>query len=311
MGEWVAAVDCGTNAVRMLVSRPDPLGRPVEVTRMLRLTRLGEGVDASREFSPVALQRTLGAVDEYAAVLRGYPQVGRVRFVATSATRDVANRDAFLTGVADRLGVVPEVIAGAEEAELSFSGALAAHPSPEPALVVDVGGGSSELVVGATSGVESAVSLDIGALRLRERFMPSEPPAPDEARRAREYVDRLLDTAGIDFGRAAAWIGVGGTATTLACVHLRMPVYDRARVDGAALTVADLVSVTNLLMGSTSDTIMSLADVHPARADVIGAGALISTAIAERVGRPMLVSEADILDGIVARLLAASARARS
>ena len=307
MAEWVAAIDCGTNAVRMLVSRPGSGGGAVEVERLLRLTRLGEGVDRSRQFSPAALARTFSAVDEYAAVLRGYPDVGRVRFVATSATRDVTNRDEFFDGVRDRLGVLPEVIAGTEEAELSFSGAVAAHKAAEPVLVVDVGGGSTELVTGTAVTVDRAVSLDMGGVRLRERFMPSEPPKPQEVNQARVFVDELLDGSGIAFGSVAAWIGVGGTATTLACIQQRLPVYDRTRVDGSTLTVRELSALSDLLCRSTRGEILALGDVHPARADVIGTGALITSAIADRVGAPMLVSEADILDGIVARLFATSA----
>ncbi|WP_028709263.1 hypothetical protein [Propionicicella superfundia] len=304
MGEWVAAIDCGTNAVRMLVSRPGVGGRPTEVVRLLELTRLGEGVDESRQFAPQALARTFAAVDTYAGVLRGYPEVGRVRFVATSATRDVANRDELFSGVEARLGVRPEVIPGTEEAGLSFAGAIASHATPEPVLVVDVGGGSTELVTGTTAGIERAVSLNVGCVRLRERYLRSEPPTPAETAEAAGFTAGLLDGSGIDFGAVASWIGVGGTATTLACIQQRLPVYDRSRVDGASLEVGELRDLSDRLGASTREQIMAMADVHPVRADVIGAGALISAAVAERVGAPMLVSEADILDGIVALLLA-------
>lgn len=304
MNDWVAAIDCGTNAVRMLVSRPGTDGRAVEVIRVLELTRLGQGVDETGVFSQAALARTFSAIDGYAERLSAYPNVSRVRFVATSAARDVSNRDEFREGVHARLGVWPEVIPGTEEAELSFAGALAAHRTDAPVLVADVGGGSTELVLGSPAGIEHAVSLNVGCVRLRERFMTSEPPTPDETSAARAFTAGLLDASGIDFGRVASWIGVGGTATTLACVEERMPVYDRARVDGAVLSVEQLSGLANLLCASTGEQILSMADVHPARSDVIGPGALISEAIALRVGLPMLVSEADILDGIVARLLA-------
>lgn len=305
MGDWVAAVDCGTNAVRMLVSRPGRDGRAVEVERLLRLTRLGEGVDEARVFAPSALERTFGAIDDYASVLAGYPDVGRVRFVATSATRDVSNREEFFVGVRQRLNTEPEVIVGTEEAELSFAGAIASHPTQAPVLVVDVGGGSTELVLGTPARIDRAVSLDVGCVRLRERFMVEQPPTPEQVRAARRLVDDLLDGSGVDFAGAASWIGVGGTATTLACIHWGMPEYDIARIDGSTLTVEELTSLTHRLCLLRGDEITRLADVHPVRADVIGPGALITAAIAERVGKPMVVSEADILDGIVARLMAA------
>jgi exopolyphosphatase/guanosine-5'-triphosphate,3'-diphosphate pyrophosphatase len=300
----VAAIDCGTNAVRMLVCRPGPDGRAVEVARLLELTRLGEGVDATRKFAPQALERTFAAVDRYADVLRGYPEVGRVRFVATSASRDVGNAADLLTGVRSRLGVTPDVIPGTEEAWLSFSGAIASHPTAYPVLVVDVGGGSTELVLGTPAGIQRAVSLDVGCVRLRERYLTSEPPTAREVAEAVAFTGALLDGSGIDFAAAASWIGVGGTATTLACIHHRMPVYDRSRVDGATLTVAELDTLARELCAATRDEIVAMADVHPVRADVIGPGAIISAEVARRVGRPMLVSEADILDGIVAGLLA-------
>lgn len=304
MGDWVAAIDCGTNAVRMLVSRPGPDGRAIEVVRLVELTRLGEGVDQTRQFAPQAMERTLAAVDRYADVLRGYPEVGRVRFVATSASRDVGNAAEFLAGVQSRLGVTPEVIPGTEEAWLSFSGAIASHPTRNPVLVVDVGGGSTELVLGTPTGIQRAVSLDVGCVRLRERFLMSEPPMSAEVDEAVAFTDALLDGSGIDFAAPASWIGVGGTATTLACLHERMPAYDRSRVDGATLAVADLDVLAHDLCAATREEIMAMADVHPVRADVIGPGAIISAAVARRVGLPMLVSEADILDGIVASLLA-------
>lgn len=301
---WVAAIDCGTNAVRMLVARPGRDGRPVEVMRELELTRLGERVDETGRFQPAALARTFAAVDRYAAIIAATPQIGRVRMVATSAARDVSNRAEFFAGVRDRLGVTPEVIAGTEEAELSFRGSLAHHEAAEPVLVVDVGGGSTELVLGDRGGIVRAVSLNVGCVRLRERFMPTEPPAPDEVAAARAFTSDLVARAGIDFGAVASWIGVGGTATTLATVEQRLPRYVRELVDGSYLSVAALEQLTGQLCSLPATEICALADVHPTRADVLGTGALISAEIATRVGLPMLVSESDILDGIVMRLLA-------
>ncbi len=301
---WVAAIDCGTNAVRMLVSRLGPAGVPVEVTRELELTRLGERVDETGQFQPAALARTFAAVDRYAAIIAAHPQIDRVRFVATSAARDVTNRAEFFAGVRARLGVDPEVIAGTEEAELSFTGALAAHNAPEPVLVVDVGGGSTELVLGRRGGIINAVSLDVGCVRLRERFMPSEPPTQDEVAAARTFTRGLLAGFGVDFAAVRGWIGVGGTATTLAAIEQRLPRYVREFVDGSTLSVGALETLTDELCRLPATAIRGLADVHPTRADVIGTGALISSEIAARVGLDMLVSEADILDGIVMRLLA-------
>lgn len=301
---WVAAIDCGTNAVRMLVSRPGPDGRPVEVTRELELTRLGERVDETGLFQPAALVRTFAAVDRYAAIIAAHPQIERVRFVATSAARDVTNRDAFFAGVRARIGVTPEVIPGTEEAELSFTGALADHEVADPVLVVDVGGGSTELVLGGSAGITQAVSLDVGCVRLRERFMPSEPPAPAEIAAAREFTHDLVAGSGVDFASVRSWIGVGGTATTLAAIEHRLPRYVRELVDGSTLSVATLARLTAELCSLPVVEIRGLADVHPTRADVVGTGALISAEVAAAIGLPMLVSEADILDGIVMRLLA-------
>mgnify|MGYP001027418839 FL=1 len=304
-GAPVAAIDCGTNSVRLLVAA-GPAQAPVELERTLRITRLGQGVDATGEFHPDALARTFAACDEYAAVLAAHG-VGRLRFVATSAARDAGNREEFFAGVRARLGVDPEVISGAEEAQLSFDGALAASPdAAAPALVVDIGGGSTELVLGASGQPVRGTSLDIGSVRLRERFLASDPPTAEQVAAATAHVDALLDASGIDLAAARTWIGVGGTATSLSAIVQGLETYDRARVHGSTVTRADLTALADRLLGSTVAEVLIIPTMVPGRADVICAGALICARVAARVGVDLTVSESDILDGVVAQLLAAA-----
>ena len=178
----VAAIDCGTNSIRLLIAEAGPDGGLLELDRRTEIVRLGQGVDATGEFHPDALTRTFAATDAYAALIRdaGVPS-SRIRFVATSASRDARNREVFFAGISDRLGVTPEVISGDTEAQLSFVGALSrVRPPAEPVLVIDIGGGSTELIVGTAAGVvASAISLDIGSVRLTERFLSAHPPAPE------------------------------------------------------------------------------------------------------------------------------------
>ena len=299
----VAAVDCGTNSIRLLVSEATPEG-PRELDRRLVITRLGQGVDATGEFHPDALARTLAACDEYAAVLRELG-VTRVRFVATSAARDARNRDAFYEGVTARLGVRPEIIPGAEEAALSFGGALAAARDVAlPALVMDVGGGSTELVLGRSDADAAGVSLDMGSVRIRERFLHSDPPTPAEVAAATSFIDGLLDGSGVDLAAARTWFGVGGTATALAAISLGLTSYDRARVHGAVLTRDEVAALSRRLLTEPVAEILRIPTMVPGRADVICAGALIIARVSERVAADLTVSEADILDGLVAGLLA-------
>ena len=301
----VAAVDCGTNSIRLLVSEGTREGAR-ELDRRLIITRLGQGVDATGEFHPDALARTFAACDEYAVVLADLG-VERIRFVATSAARDAGNRQEFYDGVESRLGVRPEIIPGQEEAQLSFGGAVAAAqargPVALPALVMDVGGGSTELFVGADAGSASGVSLDMGSVRIRERFLHSDPPTAEEIAEATAFIDGLLDASGIDFAAPATWFGVGGTATALAAIVLELPVYDRARVDGATVTREQIVSLSRTLLSWPVSRVLEIPTMAPGRADVICAGALIVRRIAERLPVPLTVSEADILDGLVAGLL--------
>lgn len=305
----VAAIDCGTNSVRLLVAERGADGSLTDLDRRLILTRLGQGVDATGRFHPDALARTLAAIEEYAGVIAGFG-VDRVRLAATSAARDASNREEFFAGTQRLLGVRPEIISGDEEAMLSFRGALTALPDvPAPALVMDIGGGSTELILGSGGGaglrIDHGLSLDIGSVRIRERFLAGDPPTAEQVRAATEYIDGLLDGCGVDFGSAATWIGVGGTATSLSAVHQRLPAYDRAKVHGSRLTRAQLHALTGMLLTSTVEQVRALPSMPAKRADVICAGALIADRVGSRVSVDLTVSESDILDGIALGLLEA------
>ncbi|WP_425310045.1 Ppx/GppA phosphatase family protein [Ammonicoccus fulvus] len=303
MNRRFAAVDCGTNALRWLIAeqRGDGVLEPLE--RELRLVRLGEGVDATGRFAPAAVERTLAALDECADRIRGAGVQG-VRFVATSAARDVSNADEFLAAVSARLGLPAEIIDGTEEAALSFTGALAGVPEPDdPVLITDVGGGSTELVVGTAGRIELAVSLDIGSVRLTERFWSSDPPSTEDVARATAFVDAQLSSMSEVLAGVRSWVAVGGTATTLAALQLGLDHYDSARVQGAELTGDSLAALADRLAASRSAELVSEL-MPPLRAQVIAAGALICHRIQNLVGDvPCIVSETDILDGIVIGLL--------
>ncbi|HEY0239516.1 MAG TPA: Ppx/GppA phosphatase family protein [Friedmanniella sp.] len=317
MSRTVAAFDCGTNSLRLLLADPGP-GGPGEAAltdldRQTEIVRLGQGVDATGEFAPEALQRTFAVTRSFAERVRsaGVP-VERIRFVATSASRDARNRDEFFSGIEELLGVRPDVITGGEEARLSFAGALSRiRPDTEPVLVMDIGGGSTELIVGDASGtVASAISLDIGSVRLTERFLRSGPPTDAALQAARERIDALLDTSGVDFGAVGTWIGVAGTATTLAGVHLQLEAYDRERVHGSTISLPDLAAMSTRLTRMSVDEIKALPSMHPGRADVVTAGALIASCVAARLKvTDLVVSESDILDGIALQLLHSSGAA--
>lgn len=310
----VAAVDCGTNSVRLLIARGDPAhpaAGATEVDRALHLTRLGQGVDATGRFHPDALARTFAALDDFAARIAA-AGASRVRFVATSAARDASNREEFFAGVRARLGVDAEVISGDEEAFLSFTGAVSALPSAHaPALVVDIGGGSTELVLGRKGAagpvVERGVSLDVGSVRLRERFLHSDPPSDAEVAAATAFVDGLLDASGVDIAAARTWYGVGGTATSLAALTLGLETYDRERVHGSVVSRGDLGALAGRLLALPVADVLRYPTMQPGRADVICGGALICARIGARAAVDLTVCEADILDGLVAGLLAPSA----
>ena len=230
----VAAIDCGTNSIRLLIAEPDGSGGLRDLDRRLEIVRLGQGVDASGEFHPDALQRTFAAVDQYAELIKKADvPVEKVHFVATSAARDAKNRE-LLSGIKQRLGVLPDVISGETEARLSFIGALSrVTPDGEPVLVMDIGGGSTELITGSAAGhMSGAISIDVGSVRVTERFLKQNPVvtmilAGGGAR------GRPARGSGVDFASIGTWIRVAGTATTLAGVYLELEHYDRERVHGA------------------------------------------------------------------------------
>jgi exopolyphosphatase/guanosine-5'-triphosphate,3'-diphosphate pyrophosphatase len=275
-----------------------------EVTRDLTFTRLGEGVDATGQLQPAALTRTYAAVGHYAAEIAKLG-VDKVRFVATSAARDATNREEFFAGVRERLGVTPEIITGAEEAELSFLGALTGGPVWGSVLVMDIGGGSTELIRGSAAGrVEAAESLDMGSVRVRERFLHHDPPLDSETTAARAFIDGLLAGSPVAFDGVGTWVGVAGTTTSLSGMYLGLETYDRAKVHNSVLPVADIEALSERLLRLTvAETCHAYPSLPPQRAEVIVAGALICTAVARRVNRLMIVRETDILDGAAHRLV--------
>jgi exopolyphosphatase / guanosine-5'-triphosphate,3'-diphosphate pyrophosphatase len=303
----VAAIDCGTNSIRLLIAEPNGLGGLKDLERRLEIVRLGQGVDASGEFHPDALRRTFAAVEEYAELIKKADvAVERVHFVATSAARDVKNRGTFIAGVQERLGVLPDVISGETEARLSFLGALSrVSPEGEPVLVMDIGGGSTELITGSARGeIHSGISLDIGSVRVTERFLKQNPVVEDDLDRAAEYVDELLAGCGVDFDSIGAWIGVAGTATTLAGVYLELDRYDREKVHGSRMSLRAIEKLLHQLAGMTVEEIRALPSMQPGRADVITGGALVESRIGARLNvSELIVSESDILDGIALELI--------
>ena len=305
----VGAIDCGTNSIRLLVADVDgPHLR--EVVREMTVVRLGEGVDRTGAFSQAALDRTFAACDDYAATLDRIG-VQRLRFVATSASRDVSNRSAFFDGVRERLGVAPEVISGAEEARLSFRGAVEGLPADlvaMPTLVVDIGGGSTEFVLGGrglTLDVEAAVSVNIGCVRMTERHLHGDPPLDEEIARVESDVAAALDeaAAAVPLDRARSLVGVAGTVTTLVALIHGLPAYDPAEIHGREATLPEIDELTERLLAMPRAERAALPVMHPGRVDVIGGGALVLRAIMRRTGLPVIASETDILDG-VARSLA-------
>ena len=318
----VAAIDCGTNSLRLLVADVDPgAGRLTDVDRRMQIVRLGQGVDSTGRLAPEALQRTLGALRGYARII-GDLSAEAVRMVATSATRDAANAADFVQGVTGVLGIEPEVLSGTDEAYLSFSGATAefgASPeSPGPYLVVDIGGGSTEFVVGTgrprgTAGPRrvSAVSVDIGCVRLTERHLHSDPPRPAEISAAAADIDAALDVVAgaIPVTGARTLVGLAGSVTTVAALALGLAEYDSARIHHARIPVDQVTAQMRRLLGQTREERAALGVMHPGRADVIAGGAMVLERIMRRFGfGEVLASEHDILDGIAWRLAAGVTR---
>ena len=300
----VAAVDCGTNSIRLLVLRGTADG-VVELAREVRLARLGQGVDATGEFHPDALERASRIFEEFRGIIDGFA-ADRVRFVATSAARDVSNRAVFEANVRERLGVEVDVISGEEEATLSALGVLSGVEAPTPALVFDIGGGSTELIVIEEGPrIASAISLDIGAVRVKERFLLTDPPTQGEIAEARGYVGYLLGASGVDFGRLAVAVGVAGTVTSVAASALGLQEYSRSAVHETVLARPTIEAISGRWLSQPSARTALEPCMHPLRAAVLGAGTLILDEISARVpGGSVLVSETDILDGIALRLLA-------
>lgn len=304
----VAAIDCGTNSIRLLIADIDD-GTVKDVVRTMRIVRLGQGVDQTGQFAPEALERTFAACDEYSAMIAEY-EPARLRFVATSASRDVSNRDVFVAGVKARLGVEPDVISGDEEARLSFLGATAdivtgAAAPRAPYLVVDIGGGSTEFVLGETA-PQSAISVNIGCVRMTERHLQSDPPTDDQIARATADIDAAIARAGeaVPLGAARSLIGLAGSVTTVAALALGLAHYDPRAIHGSRISAGQVHEVAADLLAMTREQRASLGPMHEGRVDVIGAGALVLDRILAATGLPeVVVSERDILDGI-ARALA-------
>ncbi|MFH8370853.1 exopolyphosphatase [Streptomyces sp. NPDC018031] len=306
----VAAVDCGTNSIRLLIADADPAtGELRELDRRMRIVRLGQGVDRTGRLAPEALERTFAACREYADAIAAHGGVERVRFVATSASRDAENRADFVRGVVDILGVEPEVITGDQEAEFSFVGATrelagAVHVEP-PYLVVDIGGGSTEFVVG-DGRVRAARSVDIGCVRMTERHLAvdghvTEVPSADQVAAIEMDVAAALDLAGrtVPLTEARTLVGLAGSVTTVAAIALGLPEYDSAAVHHSRITLEQVREVTGALLTSTHAERAAIPVIHPGRVDVIAAGALVLLKIMERIGaEEVVVSEHDILDGI-------------
>lgn len=307
----VAAIDCGTNSIRLLIADIDRGNGPTKLTdivREMRVVRLGQGVDATGELAPEALERTFAAAADYAEVIREY-RAEKVRFVATSATRDARNRQVFVDGIRGLLGVEPEVISGDEEAALSFAGASSVLPmsGADRVLVVDLGGGSTEFVLGDQNGVIAAKSVDIGCVRLTERHLTSDPPTAEQIAAAEADVDAAIAEAGLDvpLERSTAVVGVAGSVTTITAHALKLPEYLPAAIHGAELSIGTIGDAASDLLGMTRARRAELPYMHPGRVDVIGAGALVWRRILTRMGEltageviTATASEHDILDGI-------------
>ncbi|WP_181783312.1 Ppx/GppA phosphatase family protein [Pseudonocardia pini] len=306
----VAAIDCGTNSIRLLIADVtevfDGTRDLRDLHREMRIVRLGKGVDATKRLDPEALERTRVALVDYAAALRR-KGVERVRMVATSATRDATNREDFFGMVRETLGIDAEVISGDEEARLSFQGAVGdLDPDDGPFVVTDVGGGSTEVVVGTIAdGVTAARSVDVGSVRLTERCLPGDPPAASDVEKAREVARGILADAfrEVPVEGVQTWVGVAGTITTLSGIAQDLPSYDPEAVHLSTLTRDDVHRVAQQLITSPRAEREKLGALHPGRIDVIGAGALVVEALADEFHAKagidrMIVSEHDILDGI-------------
>jgi len=300
----VAAVDCGTNSLRLLVADLDAeSGEAVEVERRTTIVRLGQDVDRTGVLAAAALRRTFAALDGYAAIIASL-EVAATRVVATSAARDAANREVFLTGARTRLGVPPDIVSGDEEARLSYDGATRGlRPGDDlatPLLVLDIGGGSTEFVMRPEAvGDVMGRSLGIGSVRLTERHLRDDPPTQQQRDAAVTDIDAALDTLELPLAEVNTLVGVAGTTLTMAAMVLDLPAYDRNAVHLARIDTAGLLRAVDAIVAMSVAERRDLAFMHPDRADVIGAGALVLGCVVRRLGLDTLVpSSHDILDAI-------------
>ena len=303
----VAAIDCGTNSIRLLIADVES-NKLREVVRDMEIVRLGQGVDQTGEFHPDAIKRTLAAVDKFAAEIarRG---VQKIRFCATSATRDATNRALFIDGVRERLGIEVEVITGAEEAELSFIGAIQElDPSSGPFLVVDIGGGSTEFVFGNNK-VESAKSVNIGCVRMSERHFKDDPPTDNQIELARADIQEAIALAGaeVPITQAKTLVAVAGTATTVAAAALDLDTYDRYSIHLSHISVVQVHEVSEMFKNKDRSQRSKLGYMHPGRVDVITAGSLVLSEVMKATRAvEFIASETDILDGIALSIATSS-----
>jgi exopolyphosphatase / guanosine-5'-triphosphate,3'-diphosphate pyrophosphatase len=311
----VAAIDCGTNSIRLLIADLDgPVGR--DVVREMRIVRLGEDLDRTAMLAPQALARTFAACEAYAELIEQHG-AERLRFCATSAARDAGNAGEFTAGVRTRLGVDPEIVSGDEEARLSYAGAVLDLGAEDPFrnLVVDIGGGSTEFVAGVGPDATEWASVDVGSVRLTERHLHADPPTADEIARASRDIDRALDSLSMDLRVGGirrvgdSWdvggnlVGVAGSITTIAAHTLGLSEYDSERIHLSRLAVDDVLASCDALIQAQVAERRAMPFMHPGRADVIGGGALVLQRVLVRVAPALpepylLVSEHDILDGI-------------
>ncbi|MBA3524591.1 MAG: Ppx/GppA family phosphatase [Geodermatophilaceae bacterium] len=299
----VASIDCGTNSIRLLVADVGADGTLRDVERRMEVVRLGQGVDRTGRLDPAAIERTRLVLVDYVASIRAHG-ARDIRMVATSASRDADNAEDFRSMVRATLGVDPEIVTGAEEAALSFRGAVSGLPGVEaPVLVADIGGGSTEVVLGGMPGglPVAALSVDVGCVRLTERHLHDDPATPDQIGAAEADIRVAMAAVRdvVPVARARTFVGVAGSVTTVAAVALDLPSYDPDRIHGVRLPVGRVRAVTAGLLTATRARRAAIPAMHPGRVDVIGAGALVLRVIMDAFELDeVLVSEHDILDGI-------------
>jgi len=298
----VAAIDCGTNSIRLLISDIDKeKNTDKDVVREMRIVRLGEGVDKTKAFSPRALERTFKAIDEYEELLKKH-NVEHLKFVATSASRDALNKAMFIKGVIDRLKVVPEVIPGTLEAKLSFEGATKSLRSkhPAPFLIIDLGGGSTELVIGDKE-IDGAYSMNVGCVRMTERHTPGGNPTKEQEEAIRSDVRQELAKAKekVDWSNAKTVVGVAGTVTTVAAHALGLTKYDPDILHGASITAEQISQTAKDFISLSIEERKALPYMHEGRIEVITAGAIVLDEVMKALGaKTLIASERDILDGV-------------